>query len=189
VHETSLISAGEPEADMAPVLSGLIDPLLETCARSADGLDPSDAAVFMLNNSTKAWVHKLGDEMDTWLGVLVRHQADKVLERCGLAPAIRASEAAAGKEGPACAQPGLDETTLATVLRHFYSSLFSLVMPDFERIRRPGVRADARRTTSLLVAEAHEGIYALAADEASGYEDKSFLLHTPEQVRMLLDCD
>lgn len=69
------------------------------------------------------------------------------------------------------------------MLRSFYSSLFTLVMPDFERLRRPGTRADARRSTALLVAEAHETVHRLVSREDSGFEDRSFLLHTPEQVR------
>lgn len=56
-------------------------------------------------------------------------------------------------------------------------------MPDFERLRRPGTRADARRSTALLVAEAHETVYQLVSREGNGYVDRSFLLHTPEQVR------
>lgn len=36
--------------DVQPVLSGIIKPLLEACRLSSDGLDPSDAAVFMVNN-------------------------------------------------------------------------------------------------------------------------------------------
>lgn len=35
---------------MQPVLSGIMEPLLKACRLSADGLDPSDGAVFMLNN-------------------------------------------------------------------------------------------------------------------------------------------
>lgn len=58
-------------------------------------------------------------------------------------------------------------------------------MPDFERLRRPGTRADARRSTALLVAEAHETIHRLVSREDSGYTDRSFLLHTPEQVRVI----
>lgn len=57
-------------------------------------------------------------------------------------------------------------------------------MPDFERLRRPGTRADARRSTALLVAEAHETVHGLVAREDSGYVDRSFLLHSPEQVRV-----
>lgn len=54
-------------------------------------------------------------------------------------------------------QPGLQERSLSGVVRSFYSSLFTLVMPDFERLRRPGTRADARRRTALLVAEVSTG--------------------------------
>ncbi|CAM9239277.1 unnamed protein product [Ascophyllum nodosum] len=206
VHTTSLVPAGEPESNVQPVLSGILEPLLKACRLSCDGLDPSDGAVFMLNNidvvreallahgHTETWTRKLTGDMDEWLGVLVRHQADKVLERCGLAQAVRAADAVAAAKGKGhigviSERPGLQESTLSAVLRSFYSSLFTLVMPDFERLRRPGTRADARRSTALLVAEAHETIYRLVSRPDSGYADRSFLLHTPEQVRMLLDCD
>ena len=50
VHTTSLVPAGEPESNVQPVLSGILEPLLKACRLSCDGLDPSDGAVFMLNN-------------------------------------------------------------------------------------------------------------------------------------------
>lgn len=50
VQSTSLVPSREPESDVQPVLSGIISPLLEACRLSADGLDPSDGAVFMINN-------------------------------------------------------------------------------------------------------------------------------------------
>ena len=50
VHATSLVPVGEPESDLHPVLSGIVEPLLKACELSADGLEPSDAAVFSLNN-------------------------------------------------------------------------------------------------------------------------------------------
>lgn len=37
--------------DLADILSALIEPVLRMCRLSTEGLDPSDAAVLMLNNT------------------------------------------------------------------------------------------------------------------------------------------
>ncbi len=34
-----------------------------------------------------------------------------------------------------------------------------------------------------------QAVYDMVMNTASGYSDRSFLAHTPEQVSMLLDCD
>lgn len=69
VHKTSLIPPDQPESDVQPVLSGIIAPLLEACRLSSDGLDPSDGAVFMLNN------------VDVVREALVAHQVSEQAKR------------------------------------------------------------------------------------------------------------
>ncbi|CAM9217699.1 unnamed protein product [Phaeothamnion confervicola] len=205
-HAASLapVDDGETAADVQAVLEAVVEPVLTACRMSAEGLDPSDTAVLMLNNAavlaaalggTSAaaavapWRGQLDHEVETWMAVLVEDQAERVLERCGLARALHQLQLTAGHGAPASARPGLDGATLAAVMQSFYSSLFALVLPDFERVTAPAVRAAARRRTALRVAEAHDTVHAAVRDPANGYRDTSFLVHTPAQVRMILDCD
>jgi conserved oligomeric Golgi complex subunit 6 len=217
VHATSLLppdeSASAASYALDDVLAALVEPILRACRLGAEGLlDPSDAAVYMLNNAAAlrasleghaaaapaaaSWLTKLQGEMEAWLATLVRYQSDAVLERSGLgtllerAAAVAEAEAGGGGGGgaPLSSQPGLDGATVAQVMKGFYSGLFAL--PQFERLQTPSLRGGARQRTAVLIAEAHEKAHALLDRPENGYTDRaSFLFHTPEQVRILLDCD
>jgi hypothetical protein len=50
VYGASLIPAESLGYEVDGVLTALMEPLLRACRLSAEGLDPSDAAVLMLNN-------------------------------------------------------------------------------------------------------------------------------------------
>ena len=52
-------------------------------------------------------------------------------------------------------QPGLDQDRVGTVLRAFYSSLFSTVAPHFERLQDPEFREITRKQTAEVVADSH----------------------------------
>lgn len=215
VHAASLLPAGEEEEEkncgyaMDDVLAALIEPVLRACRLGTEGLlDPSDVAVFMLNNASTL-AHSLDEEhaaaspardwltreTETWLDTLVNLQSDNVLERSGLGTLLEratAVTAAGAREGlgarPLSLQPGLDEASVAQVMKGFYSGLFAL--PQFERLQAPSLRGTARQRTAVLIAEAHEKAHALLDRPESGYADRAkFLFHTPEQVRLLLDCD
>lgn len=212
--------AGEGSAASGPsyvlddVLAALVEPVLRACRLGAEGLlDPSDSAVYMLNQAAalrasleehttttssgsgsapaaRAWLGKLQGEMEAWLAALVRYQSEAVLERSGLGTLLEraAAVAEAGAGGPLSAQPGLDAATVAQTMKGFYSGLFAL--PQFERLQAPSLRAEARQRTAVRIAEAHEKAHALLDKPENEYADRvSFLFHTPEQVRILLDCD
>ena len=73
-------------------------------------------------------------------------------------------------------------------MKGFNQGLFTL--PQFERLQDPRVRGRARQGTSKVIAEEHEKAHVLFSKKENGYpEAKTFLIHTPEQVRILLDCD
>jgi len=218
VHAASLLPSDSDDSDedrgyaLDDVLAALVEPVLRACRLGAEGLlDNADAAIYMLNNAgalrasleehaaaspaATAWLGKLEGEMEAWLATLVRYQSDAVLERSGLGPllerAAAVAEAGAGAgagAGPLSSQPGLGGATVAQVMKAFYSGLFAL--PQFERLQTPSLRASARQRTAVLIAEAHETAHVLLDRPESGYTDRaSFLFHTPEQVRILLDCD
>ena len=126
-----------------------------------------------------------------------------MLAACGLAPVLatiaerRDGAGAADGTGSLAAPPppppaecaGLEPATLAAAMRSFYSSLFSLSLPEFDRLRNPRLAAQARQQIAVELADAHAAVHRLVMAPESGYSDQSFLLHTPQQVRVLLDCD
>lgn len=59
VYEASLIPVDGLGYALDEVLTALIEPILRACRLGAEGIDPSDAAVFMLNNATALQVKKL----------------------------------------------------------------------------------------------------------------------------------
>lgn len=102
---------------------------------------------------------------------------DKLLELLEALPA----------ELEASQQPGLDSDRVGTVLRAFYSSLFSAVAPQFERLHDPEFREITRRQTAEVVAESHEKVYKVVANKKNGY-NQELLAHTQNEVRVLLGC-
>ena len=208
VHESSLIPTEALGYEIDDVLTALIEPVLRACRVGAEGLDPSDAAVYMLNNAggvygclisssssssssgcVGKWVERLKEEMETWLALLVRYQSEAVLERTGLGPFLERAEAvAASSSGTLSATAGLDGGTVGGIMKGFYQGLFTL--PQFIRLQDPRVRGRARQGTSKVIAEEHEKAHVLFSKGKNGYpEAKTFLIYTPEQVRILLDCD
>jgi len=209
VHESSLIPTEELGYEVDEVLTALVEPVLRACRLGAEGLDPSDAAVYMLNNAgmlytclvgsnssssssggcVGKWVERLKAEMETWLALMVKYQSEAVLERTGLGPLLeRAVAVAASSSGTLSATAGLDAGTVGEVMKGFYQGLFS--SPQFEKLDDPRMRARARQRTSKVIAEGHETAYKLFSKGENGYpEAGKFLIHTPEQVRILLDCE
>ena len=112
-----------------------------------------------------------------------------VERRDGAGSADSTGSPAAPPPPPPAECAGLEPTTLAAAMRSFYSSLFSLSLPEFDRLRNPRLAAQARQQIAVELADAHAAVHRLVMAPESGYSDQSFLLHTPQQVRVLLDCD
>jgi hypothetical protein len=198
----SLAAADARDAVQAEhILTAVLEPLLVTCRQSAEGrLDPADTATLMANaafamrlavepfGAAAGWAAKLRAEEATWVGVLARHEAAQVLDRSGLATLLGRFEVNA-RHGALADQPGLDGDAVARTMKGFYASLFALAMPSFDRLQPLDGRAAARRQIAEALAGAHQGVFDAVTDPAHRYLDQSFLLHTPDQVRMLLDCD
>jgi len=196
-------SAEERERRFVPVLDAFIEPLMQTCRQSASGLDRADAAVYIINNLvaiqgsltrydfTVSWVQRLTAEIGDWTDLLVREQADSILRRSGMADKVELI-ARADPSQPLAQQPGMDMQSLKEVLESFYKSMFSLVMPEFDRLTSPRLRASARNATAGAIAVAYEKFYVSLTDTGrSGFQPAqltNILLHDPHQVRQLLDA-
>ena len=126
--------------------------------------------------------------------LVARHAASELLRRCGLEVALERArrvellQARGEVLGPAAEAPGLDAKALGKALRSFYSALFSDPTPAVAGISDDDRKAAARLLAHATLAKAHGAIHALAADAGTGgYADDSFLVHSPAQVRVLLD--
>lgn len=60
VYESSLVPSSGLGYELDDILTALIEPVLRTCRLSSEGLDPSDAAVLMLNNAAVLQVGREG---------------------------------------------------------------------------------------------------------------------------------
>ena len=104
-----------------------------------------------------SWLEQLETEAATWVTVLVREEVARTLHRSDLDKLLELVEALR-EDLVASQQPGLDLDRVSTVLRAFYSSLFSTVAPHFEKLQDPEFREITRRQTAEVVAEAHEKV-------------------------------
>lgn len=132
------------------------------------------------------------------LDALAAQEASALLRRCKLDAILdrarRAKLIGGGEDvldalgGPAArAIPAGD---LAAALRAFYSSLFSSATPELKALVDPHHRAQARKAIARRLADAHATVHAFASDPVlGGYDDLAFLVHTPRQVKVLLDVD
>lgn len=200
-HQGADSQMEEDQSLMNQMCSALIEPLLRMCRLSAEGLAPSDMAAFMLNNAAAAaaalgsfqgttlWKEKISSEIDVWLDCLVENEYESMLDSCGLKNVVNLMEVCRNRPDPLSAQPGLDVDNLTTAMTRFYSSIFTLVMPDFDKVQQSSIKIQARQRTALALANAHEAIYEMVTDDKNHYSTRSFLQHTPQQVRVLLDCD
>lgn len=69
------------------------------------------------------------------------------------------------------------------------STLAHCSSPTNEHVGAPHVWLQARQRACKAIAEAHRQAYELLSSDMGGYADRSFLVHTPDEVKILLDCD
>jgi len=108
--------------------------------------------------ATDTWLDQLDTEAATWVTVLVREEVSRTLHRSDLDKLLELIEVLP-EDVIASQQPGLDQDNVATVLRAFYSSLFSTVAPHFERLQDPEFRETTRRQTAEVVADSHNKVH------------------------------
>jgi len=83
-------------------------------------------------------------------------------------------------------QLGLSQRDLQSAIKVFYDSLYAPPFPSFGELGKTEKKL-ARSKTAANVIDVYRKIYdAVMNQEKGGYEDLSFLTHTPDQVRTLL---
>mmetsp|Transcript_8875 Transcript_8875/g.25795 ORF Transcript_8875/g.25795 Transcript_8875/m.25795 type:complete len:754 (-) Transcript_8875:60-2321(-) len=122
--------------------------------------------------------------------VVVDYHSRRVLDRTGLGSVLAARDIAlaGGDAGTALSTyPTLSAEAVQVVVEAFNAALFTIFVADYERITDPDEKNEARIDTMKRVAEGYEVIWDMVTDDANQYSDRSFLVHTPDQVRILLD--
>eukprot|EP00980_Cylindrotheca_fusiformis_P018788 scaffold6265_cov193-Cylindrotheca_fusiformis.AAC.8 len=133
---------------------------------------------------------KIHEQETALIDVLVEKETVDVLDLCGLGSLVSAWERFKGVqvEGMVmAAHPGLSHEEAQAAMKEFYSSLYSPPLPSFEgTIKDPSLRKVARKKIADNVCSTYSALYeSMSKSDKGGYEDLSFLGHTPEQVNTL----
>ena len=133
---------------------------------------------------------KIKDKERALIDILVKTEAADVLELCGLGTLVTAYDRFKGVQvdGMTMASfPGLAPEEAESAIKEFYSSLYSPPIPSFENaIKDPTLRKLARNEIAKSVCDSYASIYnAMSKPDVGGYDDTSFLGHSPLQVNTL----
>mmetsp|Transcript_22341 Transcript_22341/g.62139 ORF Transcript_22341/g.62139 Transcript_22341/m.62139 type:complete len:799 (+) Transcript_22341:170-2566(+) len=173
----------------------LVDAALPACKTLDDTVTLKQSiAVAKQGNMTASVVasldEKLGAREGALIDVLVDKESADVLDLCGLGSLVTAWERFEGVqvEGMTMASfPGLTPDEAESGTKEFFSSLYSPPIPSFEStIKDPTLRKLARTKIAKRVCESYEAMHdAMQKPDVGGYDDTSFLGHSPQQVNTL----
>ena len=133
---------------------------------------------------------KLIEKEGALIDVLVEKETADVLDLCGLGGLVSAWDRFKGVqvEGMTMASfPGLTPDEAESGMKEFFSSLYSPPIPSFENtIKDPTLRKLARNKIAKCICESYAGMYdAMLKPDTGGYDETSFLGHSPQQVDTL----
>ena len=178
------------------VTQTLVDAALVTCKT----LDDTVALRQAVSSTQKAGMSVVvGEKLDEMIdekesalvNSLVEAEVAKVLVLCGLSTvndSYRGWKIGSEEEKALMADyPGLSQEDIESSVKEFYASLYSPPLPSLETtIKDPLLRKTARSKIASSVCQVYADIYsAVTTSEHAGYDDTSFLSHTPEQVNTL----
>lgn len=193
-------SRTEREASFLPTLTAFVQPLIEMCESVSKNEETSSRAIFMMNclNEVQTaltsydfvahWVHRVVESIGSWSDTLARVHADAVLRKSGLDEKIRLISSSR-PTGSLRNIKGLGTDEIRTAMRTFYT-MISSSLPQFDRLRSPRLRAQARRSLCSALAQGHRVVYDAVTRPDAGYDDpKSILIHTPERLSTILEIN
>ena len=197
-RETARDFAGPPfgaGADAVGSGAGDADAVVATaawCCGASDDACSRLRALPLATPSSTAYAGRFASFAEACAETCAREAASRLLRRCGLEPMllrcrkVELLQARGEVLGPAA--EAISREALSAALRAFYSALFQDPAPDLDAIAPDARRAEAKSLCAKILAHAHASVYALAADEGTGgYGETDFLVHSPDQVRVLLD--
>lgn len=216
VAQGSPMADGDKHADLETLLNAVMSAVLRACSQQIPGED-ADALVFRINNvscllaalarferETSAWRERVQRDMDAWLRELSDRQAQRVLERCGVAPLLRRIQAFQTSGSPEESAPtaaGLDGASVTRALAGLCAAAEVLAFPLEEQLAQPMLGERARQLTAHALAAAYEFAVAFVSDERRGYAVVAMgaadasgpgvvaLRHSPSQMRTVLELD
>jgi len=176
----------------------LVEAALVTC----NNLDDVVALKQSLSAAKKAGLgvlaaEKLDEAIDkkeiNLIEALVERDAAHVLELCGLgslASAWSRWEEVESEGTLMATYPGLSPDDVEAGMKEFYTSLYSPPLPSLEStVKDPVVRKAARTKIAGKVCETYSDLYdSIMSTGKGGYDDVSFLGHTPDQVKTLFSA-
>jgi len=172
--------------------------LLEAALVLCKTLDDSVTLKVSLTSAKKAGLSttvasqldgRISQMEQTLIADLVKSETKEVLEICGLAGLLTAWRNMPPVEGIVMsAQPGLSADDMDLAMKEFYASLYSPPLPSFEEVKNPVLRKLARQKIAAGVVDVYEEIYDAVVSDKGGYDDTSFLGHTPDQVKTLFSA-
>eukprot|EP00535_Pseudo-nitzschia_heimii_P001798 CAMPEP_0197173636 /NCGR_PEP_ID=MMETSP1423-20130617/488_1 /TAXON_ID=476441 /ORGANISM="Pseudo-nitzschia heimii, Strain UNC1101" /LENGTH=811 /DNA_ID=CAMNT_0042622473 /DNA_START=80 /DNA_END=2515 /DNA_ORIENTATION=- len=144
----------------------------------------------MTDAMLKSLEDKIKEKEKALVKILVETETADVLDLCGLGTLVTAWERFKGVQvdGMTMASfPGLAPDDVESAIKEFYSSLYSPPIPSFENaIKDPTLRKLARNEIAKSVCDSYASIYdAMSKPDVGGYDDTTFLGHSPKQVYTL----
>jgi len=127
---------------------------------------------------------------------VVENESSKVLDLCGLGPITSAFRRwkdihdVDNEPQLMSSYPGLSPEEVESGMKEFYVSLYSPPLPSLDTaIKDPLLRKSTRSKIAARVCDTYSDLYDnIMSIGKGGYDDVSFLGHTPEQVKQLFSA-
>lgn len=182
------------------ILDIVVNPIKELFERASQGLDSLDKYVFIVNSldslsnslsvyeCTSEYVQDLRSELEDYMDRLVSDQTAVLIKECGLDHVLLGLQTKSADTPLSATQHGKYEEVY-TSIKQLTSMLFSPLLPQFDLLTAK-LRNQGRNQVFQNICKIYEKLYNAVHDPANQYDDPdSIFLHTPDQVRALLDCD
>ena len=174
----------------------VVETLLESAVSLCSSLDDAVTLKLSLTTAKRAGLSTtVASQLDGKISTaeqklvqdLVETETKEVLDLCGLGTVVTLWRNMPRVAGITMAtQRGLTPEDLDSAMKDFYTSLYSPPIPSFDDIKDPVLRKLARSKISQNVVAVYEELYQdITSPDKGGYDDLSFLGHTPQQVKTL----
>jgi hypothetical protein len=183
----------QPSLSLDFITSILVEAALSSCTTLDDAVTLKSCISTAKKAGLVSYQHLeslVAEKERAMIDELVEEKTAQVLEVCGLGCMATAwKNMLTDVEGMTMAsQAGLTEDDVELGMKEFYSSLYAPPLPTFENIKDPVLRRLARSKICDNVVQVYSDLYNAMNSEKGGYDDLSFLGHTPEQVKTLFSA-
>ncbi|KAK8797215.1 hypothetical protein WA158_004425 [Blastocystis sp. Blastoise] len=198
--DTSLLESNKKTELFNQLAEATISPLLVVCQKSFRSIDSTETPIFMINtleelrkllvtySFTVKWVMKCADELEYWMDKIIHEKVTGLLKQSNLLDAIQYLETKP-KDQPLSAYPNASPLIIERGSQALVSKMYASIAPEYSKITAK-VRERARLEASRSIADAYEKLYNAIHDPYNGYiSPDNIMIHTPKQIRTLLDCD